>query len=166
MAPGPAQVNTAPINTRGDDGSPQQRCDAAAGREQRDNSGGRRAQLFLFVDRLLRLIRLEKITTKIFFYIYINSVHLLFFLSFVELTIVCVSFSHYLLFLFLHEHKVLYDYFNVHVQIVIDIDYILCVCIIPLCNTFKNRLLYLNVDKINAAFNSNFSACCRPNITD
>lgn len=67
MAPGPAQVNTAPINTRGDDGSPQQRCDAAAGREQRDNSGGRRAQLFLLVDRLLRLIRLEKITTKIFF---------------------------------------------------------------------------------------------------
>ena len=42
----PAQVNTAPFNTRGDDGSPRQRCDAAAGRERRDRSGGSRAQLF------------------------------------------------------------------------------------------------------------------------
>lgn len=72
----PAQVNTAPINTRGDDGSPQQRCDAAAGREQRDKSGGSSAQLFLTGDRLLRLIPLEKFAAKINV---INSVHVFFF---------------------------------------------------------------------------------------
>lgn len=57
----PAQVNTAPLNTRGDDWSPQQRCDAAAGRERRDKSGGSSARLFMIGDRLLGLIRLKKI---------------------------------------------------------------------------------------------------------